>query len=364
MSVDDKRSRVLPLLENSQFAAMVTDHWTDARQLLHEWWDAYKAWERGETFKRAFEEERMAIRWCSKGLDYTFPKMQATRVDALPDEKGNYATSNYQKGDGAFFKSNVGMKGILARLDPAVFVPSEGGASKKTELGLHDLSASLLKKSKPITAQLHNSGSFANKTPEQIRDELAKMKKDPNAQPYYVFMPISKPADQKLFHLLNDLAKQMRVGAPEFYKLIREYRSKMTRLKLACEHDMGAGFLAYAPDSTVNPKFKYGHQMTTKLRISGMILPGRRNDANVIKQRKANAMAYDQMLQRAKGVNEVTIAYRHHESQNGAGERFPMLAELVVTEAGKVGFQGFSLKEDGKPDISSGRFIPNEPLKG
>ncbi len=242
-------------------------------------------------------------------------------------------------------------------------MPSPGGASRKTELGLHDLSASILRNNATITSQLFNAGSFAQKTPAQIRNILKEMHKDSKGKdskgkPYYVFMPLSKPQDQKVFHLLNDVAKGMR--GSDLYPLVREIRSKMTRVKLACEHDMGAGFLACAPDNPVNPKFRYGHQKTTKTRNSiGMLMPKQDNSAALILTRKSNAMAYDQMLARARGVNEVTIAYRHHASQDGNGERFPLAAELVVTNTDQVGFQAFVIKDSGDIDPASMRFIPN-----
>jgi hypothetical protein len=351
MSLDHARGQILPLLLNGAFTSMVADDWPGARKLVIDWWDAYKSWERDDTFEDARREQRVSLRWCGRGIDFSFSTVEATRHDAVKVDR-EYPGVTYGN-----LKSNVGVKGVMARTDPRVFVPSPGGASRKTELGLHDLSASILRNNATITSQLFNAGSFANKTPTQIRDVLVKLHKDSKGKPYYVFMPLSKPQDQKVFHLLNDLAKGMR--GSDLYPLVREMRSKMTRVKLACEHDMGTGFLAMAPDNPVNPKFRYGHQKTTKTRGPGGLIPGRENTRDVILARKSNAMAYDQMLARATGVNEVTIAYRHHASQDGSGERFPLAAELVVTNANQVGFQAFVIKDSGEIDPASMRFIPN-----
>jgi hypothetical protein len=356
MSLDHARDQLLPLLENGAFGTAVANDWTGARKLVVDWWDAYKAWERDDTFEAAWREQRMSLRWCGRGLDFSFSGVEATRNDAVKNDKGSFPSVTYGQ-----LTSNVGVKGVMARLDPKVFVPSPGGTSRKTELGLHDLSASILRSNATITSQLFNAGSFAQKTPAQIRDVLKDLHKDSKGKPYYVFMPLSKPKDQKLFHLLNDLAK-LRRDSP-LYPLVREFRSKMTRVKLACEHDMGTGFLATAPDNPVNPKFRYGHQRTTKTRTSsGTLLPNRENSTELIATRKSNAMHYDQMLARATGVNEVTIAFRHHASQDGAGERFPLAAELTVNKNDEVGFQAFAIKESGEIDPSDMRWIPNRPV--
>lgn len=352
MSLDHARDQILPLLQNGTFAPMVANDWPGARKLVTDWWDAYKSWERDDTFEDARREQRMSLRWCGRGIDFSFPTVQATRHDAVKDEDGKYPGVTYGN-----LTSNVGVKGVMSRTDPSVFVPLSGGASRKTELGLHDLSASILRSNATITSQLFNAGSFAKKTPAQIREVLVGLHKDSKGKPYYVFMPLSKPQDQKVFHLLNDLAKGMR--GSDLYPLVREIRSKMTRVKLACEHDQGTGFLAMAPDNPVNPKFRYGHQKTTKTPGKFGLVSGRENTPELILSRKSNAMAYDQMLARATGVNEVTIAYRHHASQDGAGERFPLAAELVVTKTDQVGFQAFVIKDSGEVDPASMRFIPN-----
>ena len=353
MSLDHAREQLLPKLVNGSFGALVKEDWPSARQLVVDWWDAYQKFERDDTFDTAWSEQRMSLRWCGRGLDYSFKGVEATRIDT-----GESVT--YGK-----LISNVGVKGVMARLDPKVFLPYAGGVSRKTELGLHDLSASILRSNAPITTQLFNAGSFAKKTPTQIRDVLKELQKASKGEPYYVFMPLSKPADQKVFHFLNDLAKQKR-DSP-LYPLVREIRSKMTRVKLACEHDMGTGFLAAKPDNAVNPKFRYGHQKTTKTRASsGLLVPGVENSPELIAARKSQAMAYDEMLKKAKGVNEVTIAYRYHDSHKGAGERFPLAAELTVRNLNgkdEVGFQCFSIKEGGVIDTTNMRWIPDVPTK-
>jgi hypothetical protein len=368
--LDVARQDLLPLLDSGQYGALVEKDWPVARGLITRWFAAYQDFERQETFERAFFDDRMSIRWCNRGLDFSFSSIQATAKGSKDDSRV------WTHANGKNFISNVGVKGVLARLDPKVFVPTLGGTSRKTELGLHDLSASLLKSSKKITAQLHNAGSFAGKTDEQIRqlivstvgmsvkeiDALKESKDKLIAETlFYVFMPIAKPADQKVFQLLNDLAKAMR-AQQDFYNEVRNIRAKMTRVKLFDEHDMGTGFLAYAPDSKVNPRFKYGHQPTTKLRIGSIVTPGRDNTEQLIAQRRKNAVNYDQVLAKASGVNEMTIAYRYHASQDGGVERFPLLGQLGVWPAG-FGFQCFALAEGGTVDTTGQRIIPAMPLK-
>jgi hypothetical protein len=371
--LDAARRELLPLLDAGKFGVLVANDWPAARGLITRWFAAYQDFERKETFERAFFDDRMSIRWCNRGLDYTFPSIQATPKGSKDDSRA------WVNASGQRFISNVGVKGVLARLDPTTFVPTLGGTSRKTELGLHDLSASLLKSSKKITAQLHNSGSFAGKSDEEIRRlivstqgmsateiEEIKAKKDKIIAEtlFYVFMPIAKPADQKVFQLLNDLAKDkvLRQQGQDFYNEVRDIRSKMTRVKLFDEHDMGTGFLAYAPDSLVNPRFKYGHQPTTKVRIRGIIKSGQDNTEQLIAQRRKNAVNYDQVLARATGVNEMTIAYRHHASRDGGVESFPLLAQLGVWPGG-FGFQCFALTADGGVDTRNQRFIPAMPVK-
>jgi hypothetical protein len=359
MSLDHAREQLLPKLEDGSFGVLMTEDWPSAERLVLDWWDAYQKFERDDTFDTAWSDQRMSLRWCGRGLDFSFKGVEATRIDAVKNTDGSFPSVTYGN-----LTSNVGVKGVMARLDPKVFLPYAGGVSRKTELGLHDLSASILRSNAPITKQLFNAGSFAGKNPTQIRDVLTGMRKDAKGAPYYVFMPLSKPADQKVFHFLNDLAKQNRNS--QLYPLVREIRSKMTRVKLACEHDMGTGFLAAKPDNPVNPKFRYGHQKTTKERVSGSLKSGRDNSRELIAARKSQAMAYDQMLKKATGVNEVTIAYRYHDSHRGAGEHFPLAAELTVRNVNgndEVGFQCFLIKDGGVIDTTNMRWIPNEPTK-
>lgn len=362
------RRDLLPLLEQGKFGLIVENDWPSARGLITRWFAAYQDFERRETFERAFFDNRMSIRWCNRGLDFTFSSIQATPKGSKDDSRV------WTNASGQNFVSNVGVKGVLARLDATIFVPTLGGTSRKTELGLHDLSASILKKSKKITAQLHNSGSFAGKADEKIRElivstvgmsetQVAELKKNKDKiiaeTLFYVFMPLAKPADQKVFQLLNDLAKVSR-KQQDFYNEVRDIRSKMTRVKLFEEHDMGTGFLAYAPDSRVNPRFKYGHQPTTKVRIKGILTAGQDNTEQMITQRRKNAVNYDQVLSKATGVNEATIAYRYHASRDGGVEKFPLLGQLGVWPEG-FGFQCFSLTEDGTADTTGQRFIPAMP---
>lgn len=369
--LDVARGNLLPLLDQGKFDLLVDEDWPTARGLIARWFAAYQDFERNETFERAFFDDRMSIRWCNRGLDFSFSSVQATPRGSRDDSRV------WTNATGQNYTSNVGVKGSLARLDPKVFVPTLGGTSRKTELGLHDLSASLLKSSKKITAQLHNSGSFANKTDEEIRnlivstegmsptqiDGIKAAKEKTIAETlFYVFMPLAKPADQKVFQLLNDLAKKVRQQQQDFYNEVRNIRSKMTRVKLFDEHDMGTGFLAYAPDSRVNPRFKYGHQPTTKVRINTIIMSGRTNTEQLIEQRRMNAVNYDQVLARATGVNEMTIAYRYHASRDGGAEKFPLLGQLGVWPKG-FGFQCFQLTEDGRADTTGQGFIPTMPVK-
>jgi hypothetical protein len=106
---------------------------------------------------------------------------------------------------------------------------------------------------------------------------------------------------------------------------------------------------------------KSGGEERSGLRAEGAFIFGghRRVQAGVKSGPQApGAGDDDQMLARTTEVNEVTIAYRHHASQDGGGGRFPLAADLVVTNANQVGFQAFVFKDDGEIDPASMRVIP------
>lgn len=329
MPLEDSRPALERMLDRKDFALLVKNQWSQVKPHVEAWWTDYKAWEADEKFERAFGNERMTVRWAKRGVEAQMD-MQAARPGMANLETFQKPRAEL-KGPAARmqqhqtvknFELDVGVRGVARRIDPANFCPDTGGASRKAELGLHDMSASLLR-NKDIVAQLFNK---------------------PEKGHLYVFMPLALPEDQAVFQRLNGFAKADR--SSPLYPLVRSYRSRMTRLKLACEHDMGTNFVALAPEDKINPRFRYGIGRLTKIpeldsggRPTGKLQSDVDNSPELIAARKEAAINYRQILARELfAVNEITIAYRQHENP-----AFPMFAEwdgthfciFVLTKFGK-----------------------------
>jgi hypothetical protein len=69
-------------------------------------------------------------------------------------------------------------------------------------------------------------------------------------------MPLSFPLDQAVFQNINMLAKVNLEQQGDFYDMVIGIRSKLTRIKLAAEHDMAVAFVRVGYKGN-KPKFRY-----------------------------------------------------------------------------------------------------------
>ncbi len=208
--------------------------WENLKTLVEEWWKAYKVWEAQDTLADAYKEQRLTV----KGTSEMNLPIQAHTRSANPSER--YGDTPW--GDSTGFRTPIVKTNasIMGRMNPKVFVPQKNAPSQKTEKGYHDLSALLLNPNADISSQQYKGrGEIA---PEQV----------------YVFMPLSYALDQAVFQNINTLAKAYRDMHKDFYDKVREFRSEMTRIKLAAEHDMAVNFVMVGNSpKTGAPKFKY-----------------------------------------------------------------------------------------------------------
>ena len=279
MSLDTARFNLSRSLADASYVQTLVTEWGTASGIITTWWNEYKAWERQDTLEAAFNNHRLTTRFYKRAFD------------AQLDMKAKSGHGGAQK-DFAGHKVYVGLKGLAEYTNPNNFLPAaEGMTKRKVELGLYDQSARLLDGRKDISGQVFG----------RIEDGHN-----------YAFMPLSDPDDQVVFHKLNEIAKSLRSQSQALYALVRDIRSKMTRIKLAQETDMGTNFTALAPEDTLNPKFKYGISPTTTL--PGMVVAKKFSEedaAKILTQRQIAAMNFKQILLAEKG-NEITVAYRQH----------------------------------------------------
>jgi hypothetical protein len=271
----------------------------DLMPLVENWWLDYKIWEEQDRFITAFKEGRMTIRQCEASLAYAGDDFGAGNM--------NVGSASREKYPG--YKYAVGMDSLKDRLRPENFA-----GRKKYELGLHDMSGSLMDPEKSlITEQL------------RWKDETGP---DAKLSSWIsIFMPMAKPADMVLFYLVNAMAKKVRGNNAQIYGKVLAIRRSMSRIKLAAEEDIGAGLadISLTPHEGL-PKFRYGLKADV----------GEDPVTKAINvQRQRQALNYTQIveLQRQKqGIsNEIVIAFRHH-----AGERFPLYTKWVSNETKPV----------------------------
>lgn len=220
--------------------------------LVDTWWQHYKDWERDDTLADAYREQRLTVKGTSsmneKVQAYSRPADPTTRY--APEDKWGSETARATP----IVKTNAS---IQARTNPEVFVPREGAHSRKTELGYHDLSALLVNPAVNISAQQYKTTS-----PDQV----------------FVFMPLSTAMDQAVFQNINTLAKASYETEKEFYDKVRMIRSRMTRIKLAAEHDMATKFVEVGQSPRRGgPKYKYTLSSTTDVSL-------RDEEANLVKK--------------------------------------------------------------------------------
>jgi hypothetical protein len=336
MGLKDSRDDVERMLNT---ASLKTDEeWRLQEYLVKRWLDDFKQWEQRDTFEKAFSHNRMTIR----GMGVEAKHREA--VNKQLTSKGTPKAADYVRGAiGTFSRpeSNIkdmriyyGIKGIQERANPENFQPEEVpktppkrdfskkvdpnarpfGWSKKYWLGLHDLSASLLRGDWPIPDQ---QKYYSNST--------------------WVFMPVPKEEDLVLFNSLNFASRQPGASA-EFRKYVRMIASQITRIAAAQAEDMHTTYVDTGGLHSLYPKqgkIKYG--------LGGYPVGGWNEDpslrrsatAEEIAQRKLNALSYKTMLNECvRGrVNEIVMKYRCHGDGRTA---FPMFATQATKDSDYV----------------------------
>lgn len=261
-------------------------------------------------------------------------------------------------------------QGIVKRLDPDNF-QKVAGYSNKYDLGLLDLSASLLDPKRKIATQIYKT-------------------QDPCQA---VFMPVPLKEDAAMFYRLNEIAKKLS-GRSWFLFLMRRIKGSMTRIKLAQEDDMhtaivqidkGDGRVHYrygitgstmdrtpqgqdsAPEIVTEPPPQTpvfsgapppppGGPPPLKKKEEGKLTP---LSAETLKKRIEDRVRYENLF-RGEGYNEIVLAYRSHgnpefpifvdwpgSKKMGANETKANTKFQVVDHAG-VAIQGRFVTNEGK----------------
>ena len=293
MSLDTARFNLTRALDDPRYLVALVKEWPKASKTILEWWDEYKAWERADTLEKAFNDHRLTARYYKRAFDAQLDMM------AKKGEGGEQV---------AFpgHKVAVGLQWLGEYTKPDNFLPvAQGMTRRKIELGLYDQSARLLDGRRKIS--------------EQVFGKIAEGH-------LYSFSPLSDPDDQVAFHHLNEVGKKLRNDNTELYTLVREIRSKMTRIKLAQETDMGTNYTATKPEDSVNPKFKYGISRTTTMpKDSKPTAYSEQQAEDILKGRRLTALNFKGILIPQKG-NEITVAYRQHAGM------FPIIGKWRKSE--------------------------------
>ena len=344
--------------------------WEELETNVRQWWLLYEEWEKRDTVAKAYHEQRLTVKgahlqaWekgvqASPVLSETPRQLGETREWERSDEPAKQylaSIANLPEDQRELLKPywsiRKDLKSIQERFDPKMFVPEEGEKSQKTEWGLHDLSAGLMHKNKPISKQQY---------------------KTPSRGQYFVFMPLSHAGDQAVFQNINRLAKEFQTRKEGFYNLVRDIRSKMTRIKLAAEHDMATNFVMVArPGTDPRPKFKFTLIDKTDVSIrdkeKGLLPPGVEfpdgkkvvqipTTPEILQARQLAAINFQSLvLGELHSYGEVVVAYRRHL---GEGEsKFPKFAEFdaknQLWKVGKLGGTGYNWQ-------STGETFPDQP---
>ncbi|MGR9108233.1 MAG: hypothetical protein ACU843_15035 [Gammaproteobacteria bacterium] len=337
--------------------------WNEVKPLIENWWEAYKNWETTDNFNDAFTADRMSVRTFGAGFESQLVKsigltgplnldidekgnrfFKDSRYTPVPQEgrerikasglykrEANAARESFQPTSGPGSVKVPGAYWANRALDSEVFANPDNFATResKYDWGLHDLSASLLNHNLSIFEQIHNTEQGA----------------------HFSFMPLAEPEDQRTIYTLIQMAKTMKPYWPEMYALIRKYRARMTRIKLAQNFDMGVGYIAI-PVTNPGPndrKFKLRYGLVNNLTVPESVDPSKsiKVTPEVYHGRQQAALNYRSILDRV-GKNEIVIALRQH---NG---KFPVYAERKGNElacykivGGNQVFDGSKISEGG-----------------
>jgi len=308
------------------------DDWAGLENDVKAWWALYKDFERDDTLARAYADQRLTV----KGTSTLDSPMEAQDPNNWGNTKKFEKPRVQEKSVAQAYASVTPVEhyrikktneSIRKRLDPKVFVPKPGAASRKTEMGLHDLSAGLMNPEKPLSEQQY---------------------KTPDPGQVYVFMPLSDAGDQAVFQNINTLAKAYREQRAGFYALVRDIRSKMTRVKLAAEHDMATSFVHVGDTPTGRPKFQFRLLGTTDIsvkdkerRVEGTdvdfgdekVLHKMPTTPGILEARRHAALNYQKLiLGQMLSYGEVVVAYRQHAGKFPKFATFDTLTKTWNTE--------------------------------
>jgi hypothetical protein len=242
MALEHSRRDVNSLITSTELAAVFSDtsEWNKTGHgIVKQWFDDLKAWEDDETFKRAFEDDRMTIRGICG--DDTKPSDTSWKR-GVKATFGTKAEAGARSSQMTLYK---GIDGVKERMKPANFPFNRGAVrlpkSQKAKyvLGLHDLSATMLTHERVISDQYK---------PYQLA--------------IWAFMPLPQQEDLKTFYCLNKIANQTS-SCEEYRRYVRTVASKLTRLKYAqaCDRHTTyidvAGLNCYSPAKT-ETSIRYG----------------------------------------------------------------------------------------------------------
>ena len=328
-------------------AKFIKEHYLDAKLLIENWWAAYEEWEKLDTFNTAVSERRMTMR--SFGTDFSYQVSKTIPMN-IADDQRFYANSARDKvANPATARDNFNKavnSGLYAKpsrgIDTSEFAKPGNFASRedKYKHGLHDISVKLLVPGGRwyAEAKMKLPPNVGNPQNKGFKAQSHHSGTNENEKPHFCFLPVSKPEDQYVIYKLIQCAKTLKTDIPDFDTLIRGYRSKMTRVKLAHHYDMGTGYVAVAtPDRPgelpYKVSFSIGNTAKRRLEEGGGVVAV---SSEILKARKQAYFKHNASVVRIG--NEIVIAMRRHLGP------FPVYA---VYDAGV--FRCYDIKA-GKPE--------------
>lgn len=278
----------MPLEESREALkeALMGDSPKEGEELMgcfQNWFNDLKLWEAQDTFSQAFRDKRMTIRQVNIGGTARGGAFEVNKVKSdnpkVPVGRTKITLAR-------------GVGDIAARGVPKNFFDPVTKARMKNELGLHNLSASLLDPQRPISSQI-----------KKYQEVVA------------CFMPVPQEVDLRLFQLLKDMSKSGAIVGKE--DEISAMRTRLTRIKRAQASDMGTKYVDVS--QTDEPNIQYGITGTI-IRERGTI--GKAAKPDELANRTHNALNYKSILEEmVTTVNEIVMVYRSHPSP-----LFPMFA--------------------------------------
>jgi len=217
---------------------------------------AYKNWERKDTLKKAIKQKRLTARVCGSSMS------KITKFDI--------GSIQVKLANGASFKEFMNPRNFLDK--------------KKNDLGLHDLSAILVRKDVALSKQLF-----------------------PKPDNVVAFMPIAQQEDIAAMQTLGACAKAHKDKT--IYPSYKFVRSHMTRLNYVSPDDMAIGFQAYR-DADGTEHVRYGN-VSRVGQPQQVPLPD-----ELLEKRRLVASMYQRalgLMQTSTANNEVTVKYRQHD---------------------------------------------------